>query len=109
MIFFKLIENYDVSIVCGYRGPEDQNAAFDSKNSKVQWPNSKHNDAPSMAVDVIPYPSGWANVYQFYHMAGHIQAIADMYGIEIRWGGDWDSDDVLDDQTFMDLGHFELV
>ena len=42
-------------------------------------------------------------------MAGYIQATADKLGIKIRWGGDWDSDGDLDDQTFMDLGHFELV
>jgi peptidoglycan L-alanyl-D-glutamate endopeptidase CwlK len=27
----------------------------------------------------------------------------------IRWGGDWDSDDIFDDQNFDDLPHFELV
>jgi len=28
---------------------------------------------------------------------------------KLRWGGDWDSDKVFDDQNFDDLPHFELV
>lgn len=103
------IKQYDISIVCGYRNAIDQNAAFDSKNSKVHWPNSKHNDYPSKAIDIIPYPDGWDSKEQFYFMAGYIQSIADKVGILIRWGGDWDRDGDLDDQTFMDLAHFELV
>lgn len=108
-LFSHIINHYDVSIVCGYRNAHDQNSAFDSGNSKVQWPNSEHNDYPSRAIDVIPYPDGWDSVEQFYFMAGYIKAKADQLGIKIRWGGDWDSDGDLDDQTFMDLGHFELV
>jgi hypothetical protein len=28
--------------------------------------------------------------------------------IKIRWGGDWDSDNIMKDQTFNDLPHFQL-
>jgi hypothetical protein len=30
-------------------------------------------------------------------------------GINLRWGGDWDRDSDLKDQTFNDLGHIEVV
>ena len=29
--------------------------------------------------------------------------------IKIRWGGDWDSDNIMKDQTFNDLPHFEII
>jgi peptidoglycan L-alanyl-D-glutamate endopeptidase CwlK len=35
--------------------------------------------------------------------------IAAKMGIKIRWGGDWDRDEELHDQTFFDLPHFELI
>ena len=34
--------------------------------------------------------------------------VAQDLDIPIRWGGDWDSDNNLNDQNFMDLVHFEL-
>ena len=32
-----------------------------------------------------------------------------MTGVEIRWGGDWDSDTQVKDNKFDDLVHFELI
>lgn len=46
---------------------------------------------------------------KFYYMAGLAQKQADILGIKIRWGGDWDSDKDFFDQTFYDLVHIELV
>ena len=45
----------------------------------------------------------------FYHLAGLVRATAAAHDIRVRWGGDWDGDWDLDDQTFMDLAHFELL
>ena len=33
--------------------------------------------------------------------------VAAAEGIKIRWGGDWDRDNDLADQSFNDLVHFE--
>ena len=42
-------------------------------------------------------------------LAHHIMATAKRLGYNnMRWGGDWDKDFDLDDQTFNDLCHFEL-
>lgn len=108
-IFAELVKIYDCSIVCGHRNAKDQNAAFESNNSKVKWPDSKHNSYPSLGVDVVPYPSLWDSGEQFYFMAGMVFMIAQRKGIKIRWGGDWDRDGDFNDQKFMDLGHFEIV
>lgn len=127
-IFRRLIPWYDCSVLEGHRTKTRQNKLFNSKHSKVQWPNSKHNTNPSTAVDAGPYlpgkkvpwpktPSDWNNsvernayikdLAQFYHFAGAVEATAYMLGTPIRWGGDWDRDHDLSDQTFDDLVHFE--
>lgn len=108
-VFRFALKNYDHTIVCGHRNKKDQNLAFSSGNSKVEWDDSEHNDIISRAVDAVPYPSMWDSVDQLYHFAGYVNAVADMFGVSLRWGGDWDRDKVLDDQDFMDLGHWELV
>jgi peptidoglycan L-alanyl-D-glutamate endopeptidase CwlK len=69
--------------------------------------NSKH--LTGNAVDLAPYPIDWKNTKRFYHFAGIVLGVATEMGIRIRWGGDWDMDDDLDDQSFMDLVHFEIV
>ena len=108
-IFFEVIKHYDCSIICGHRNEEDQDIAFHSGQSTKQWPGSKHNRAPSIAIDVAPWPIDWKNIKRFYHFAGYVKGVADKMGVRIRWGGDWDSDNDLDDQTLMDLVHFELL
>ena len=57
---------------------------------------------------LAPYPIDWNDKERFYFFAGYVKGIASQMGIELRWGGDWDSDNQLHDQTFMDLPHFEL-
>lgn len=77
--------------------------------SKLQWPNSNHNSEPSLAVDVAPYPIDWSKTNRFFYLAGAVGAIAQSKGYTIRWGGNWDGDNVFDDQTFNDYCHFELI
>jgi hypothetical protein len=108
-IFNEVIKHYDCKVLCGYRSEEDQTRAFDGGYSKVQYPNSKHNIVPSHGIDVVPYPIDWSDRESFYHFAGYVKGVADMHNVNIRWGGDWDGDLDLHDQTFFDLGHFELV
>lgn len=114
-----VIEWYDFSVIKGHRGKAEQTKAFETNKSKVQWPNSKHNSVPSMAMDVIPYNPDWGSTVwnkraEFQHLAGHIQAVAQILYCEgkishlVRWGGDWDKDNDLGDQSFYDLPHFEL-
>jgi len=113
-LFNEVVKHYDCTILQGERTKEEQDEFFRTGRSKVQYPNSKHNSHPSMAVDVAPYFKEaphirWEDKEKFYHFAGYVQGVADQLGIKIRFGGNWDMDDELHDQTFMDLPHYELI
>lgn len=103
------IKIVDFSVICGHRTEEEQNEAFNNNNSKVQWPNSKHNKKPSHAVDVVPYPVDWTNIKRFAHLMGILRGIAAAKGIKVRIGADWDMDGDITDHEFMDWPHIELV
>lgn len=106
-IFNEVIKYYDCTVIEGHRSDEDQLIAFNSGKSKIKS-GGKHNQNPSLAVDVAPWPVDWKDKNRFYHFAGFVQGIAKMLNIKVRWGGDWDSDNDLKDQSFYDLPHFEL-
>ena len=110
-----IIAFYDFSIVWGHRKEAAQNEAFHLGNSKLQWPDSKHNKFPSEATDWVPYPGGFQRSREeFTLFAGIVIGVAEMLysmgeiGHKIRWGGDWDKDGDLKDNSFDDLAHFEL-
>ena len=109
-VFNEVIKHYDCTILCGQRTAAEQEELFEKGLSKKGPGSSKHEAKPlSLAVDVAPYPIDWEDHYGFYHFAGFVLGIAEGLGVKLRWGGDWDGDHDLDDQSFMDLGHFELV
>jgi peptidoglycan L-alanyl-D-glutamate endopeptidase CwlK len=66
----------DVTVLCGYRGQADQEAAFASGASKVHYPNSRHNVKPSAAVDLAPYPIDWKDRERFLVLRGYVLAKA---------------------------------
>lgn len=99
----------DFTVVWGYRGKEVQEEAYAVGNSTKPWPKSKHNQFPSLAVDVAPWPINWRDELSFARLAGIINAAASEESISIRWGGDWDNDGSSADQSLMDLGHVELT
>lgn len=104
------IKIYDFTILCGYRNKIDQNRAYNDKKSRVKWPNSKHNKKPyALAVDISPWPIDWKNYKAYYFLGGIIKALAKIMEIPIRWGGDWQGDNNFKNDTFLDLGHFELI
>jgi peptidoglycan L-alanyl-D-glutamate endopeptidase CwlK len=103
------IEVVDFSVLEGHRGPDRQDEMFRTGQSKLQWPDSKHNSLPSLAVDLAPYPIDWEDTERFVFLAGVVFTIAIQNGIDLRWGGDWDGDGSMMDETFRDYVHFELV
>jgi peptidoglycan L-alanyl-D-glutamate endopeptidase CwlK len=107
-LFEEVIKHYDCTILEVYRSDEAQLKVFNAGKSKIKS-GGKHNQTPSLAVDVAPWPVDWNDKNRFYHFAGKVQGIAQMLNIKIRWGGDWDFDNDLKDQNFYDLPHFELV
>jgi len=91
----------DISIACGHRTEAEQNAAYDGGYSKLKYPRSKHNSFPSRAVDIIPYPEGYkATKEQWAELGRIVKEEAELLGISIVWGGDW--------QRFKDRPHWEL-
>lgn len=109
LLFMRVISVFDCAVIEGFRSEAEQNKAYHAGKSKLKWPQSKHNQVPSRAVDVVPYPVDWNDRERFVYMAGIVKGIASEMGISIRWGGDWDSDNDLNDQSFHDLPHFELL
>jgi hypothetical protein len=108
-LFNELIKDWDISIICGERSEEDQNAAVAAGNSKTVYPNSKHNTKPSIAVDAALYPIDWNDNGRNYMFVGMVKQKAKEMGIDIRCGADWDGDNSTKDQTFHDIVHFELI
>lgn len=107
-LFNEVIKHIDCAIISGHRDEQEQNELYRQHKSKVMFPNSDHNASPSNALDVVPWPIDWHNTKRFYYFAGIVMGIATQMGINIYWGGDWDSDHDLNDQTFFDLPHFGL-
>lgn len=94
------IKTVDFTVLCGHRGEAAQNEAFRRGNSKVRFPNSKHNANPSLAVDIAPYPIDWEDTGRFKALAERVLAIADHMGIELEWGGNWTS--------LVDMPHYQI-
>ena len=105
----RVIENYDFKVLEGYRSDERQDELFHVEKSTLRAGESKHNNDPSLAVDIAPYPIDWDDIARFYLLAGFMfQAAADL-NVDIRWGGDWNRNWIHKDQKFFDLPHFELI
>lgn len=100
------VSPYDFTVLCGYRSKEEQDLAFARGNSRLKWPQSRHNKSPSLAVDVVPYPVDWNDIDRFKSLAATIKSVWDTIpdeekmGWQLSHGGDWD--------RFKDWPHWEL-
>jgi peptidoglycan L-alanyl-D-glutamate endopeptidase CwlK len=114
-IMERVVKHRDITILSGKRGKGEQDDLFARGLSKTRYPHSKHNQSrpgtmTSLAVDIAPYPINWKDTNDFIYVAGMVMQAANDLGHTVRWGGDWGRDgNAIDDQTFNDLGHFELV
>lgn len=122
LLFNKVIKYYDCIIIQGHRSIEEQQRLFKEGKSKIDGISRKgnHNYYPSRAVDVAPYFSKtphvrWNDSNSFYHFAGFVRGVAQLLHdtgtmqYRLRYGGDWNQNMNIHDQTFNDLVHFELV
>ena len=87
-------KDYDVIVVCGHRGKEEQNAAYNRGLSEVKWPNSHHNSLPSLAIDVAPIDIKtnkiiWDNK-QCWELRKLIEKKAKELNIELKAAITWD-------------------
>ena len=114
-LFYEVVKTFDCAILEGHRNQEEQDLDFSEKRTQLQWPNGKHNSQPSMAVDVTPWPIDFSNLKRTYWFAGYVMGIAQKLKEEgkmthgVRYGGDWNCNESIDDEKFRDLVHFELI
>lgn len=124
VIMNEVIKIYDISVIEGHRSEATQRRYFAEGKSTLDgvYNKSKHQSYPSMAIDIMPYKKG-TNAFsgeekdnrRFYTMMGMVQMIAHRLLEEgkithkVRFGLDWDGDQMYTDQTFDDLPHVELV
>lgn len=128
------IKILDFSIITGHRTKEEQNALY-PRFTKLKWPKGKHNSNPSLACDIAPYIPPYGVIFggpeqvekmmsisqksksevnsfigkAYARLIGVVEAVAFSKNIKIRVGIDWDHDFDMLDQSFHDLGHFEIV
>ena len=100
----ELIKIMDVTIIEGLRTQERQNELVANGASKTKY--SKH--IQGKAVDLAPYPIDWEDRERFHYMGGMIRGIAHQLNVPVRWGGDWDGDGEIKDNSFDDLVHIEI-
>jgi len=89
----------DFSVTCGRRSEKAQNDAYARGASKVKYPKSMHNQNPSLAVDIQPYPYTKEDRKdkkhkKFRELSEHIKALAEEMEIPVlngglAWGWDW--------------------
>ena len=100
----ELIKIMDVTVIEGLRSAERQEELLKEGATKVKY--SKHMEGK--AVDICPYPIDWDDRDRFHYMGGMIRGIAKQLNLNVRWGGDWDSDGEVKDNNFDDLVHIEI-
>ncbi len=105
-LMVRAIAKTDFSVLCGYRGKIEQDAAYKKGTSKLKFPNSKHNKTPSQAIDIAPYPLDWKDINSFIELSKIIKETWDEMpdeekeGWKLEWGGDWPS--------FKDYPHYQI-
>ena len=100
----ELIKIMDVTIIEGVRSKERQEQLLAQGKTKTKY--SKH--ITGKAVDLAPYPINWEDREMFHYMGGMLRGLGKAMGVNIRWGGDWDSDGDINDNKFDDLVHVEI-
>lgn len=114
-----VVAGWDCTLLEGKRSEEQQKINVARGTSWTM--DSKHVyplDKPSLAMDIAPYPVKWPNpklptypkdLALWYAFGGYVMGVADGLGIKLRWGADWDGDQIINDQIHDDLPHFELL
>ena len=104
-VFQEVVKEFDCSVIEGIRSQERQNELVAQGKSKTKF--GKH--VQGKALDVAPYPIDWTDRDRFHYFGGYVKGIAEIMGVKVRWGGDWDGDFETKDNKFDDLVHFELA
>jgi len=102
----RVLQEIDITVLCGHRTEQEQNEAYRLGNSRLKYPNSKHNKIPSQAVDVAPYPVDWNNTQDFEKLGIVVKRIwsemteEERGGWKLVWGKEF--------KGLVDYPHWEL-
>ncbi len=119
-IAFTVLAIKDHSVLKGHRNEVEQNAAYNAKpqRSKLKFPNGKHNELPSRAIDVQTWPVPQGDTKEQteqllredqLYLLGLYVGVAAQIGVILRSGADWDRDGEIADNGWDDLFHIEMV
>jgi peptidoglycan L-alanyl-D-glutamate endopeptidase CwlK len=97
-----------LAVIEGHRGQLAQDADFAAGLSKNKWPTGRHNAFPSFAVDIAPVPIDWKNIERFKQLGQVMKNVARQLGVTIRWGADWNRNNVIGEPGENDYVHFEI-
>ena len=137
VLFNEVVKHFDCTIVHGHRTPEEQFELFKIGREKIngEWvkvsedvvthkdgynKTSKHNENPSHAIDAVPwFPEAphirWEDIETLYYFAGYVLGISNMLfeqgkiSHRIKTGADWSMDNDVNDESFRDIVHFEII
>lgn len=99
-LVMEINEQMYVNVNIGHRSPAEQDKAYREGKSQLQYPQSKHNQSPSLAVDIYPILGNQIAWNKFDELGVIIKDTAKRLNIPIIWGGDW--------KKFVDKPHIEL-
>lgn len=119
------ISKVDFKVVCGVRTLAEQQALYAQGRTKpgpiVTWTlKSRHipdSRGLGCAVDLLPAPYDWVVKDNpstpeiddnFKLMADAMMKAAQIEGVPIRWGANWDGDTMIREKGESDNPHFEL-
>lgn len=108
----------DFTLLEGVRTPARQKELYAQGRTKpgavVTWTlKSNHFVNPATgyghAADLAPFPIDWNATSRFDRLAKLMFRAADIEGVKIRWGADWDRDGKPREKGESDSPHFELA
>lgn len=102
-------ETWDLVVLETARTPERQAEMVRTGKSKtLQSQHLVQADGFAHAVDLAPMPIDWNDTRRWYYFGGVCLATAKHLRVPLIWGGDWNNNTQVGDQTFLDLDHIEL-
>jgi peptidoglycan L-alanyl-D-glutamate endopeptidase CwlK len=105
------IKGFDFTITSGHRGLQEQQRLYAQGRTAAGRVvtycdgldrRSNHQESPSRAVDLAPWPVDWTDEARFLALGAHMLLTAKRLGVPLTWGGSWKG-------TKRDLPHFEIV
>jgi peptidoglycan L-alanyl-D-glutamate endopeptidase CwlK len=109
-VLVEAIKAFDFTITAGQRTLAEQQALYakgrTAAGSIVTYcdgldKRSNHQNSPSKAVDLAPWPIDWQDEARFVELGHHVLFVASSLEIGLTWGGNWPG-------KKRDLPHFEL-